>query len=114
MSNLSAHAQIRMQQRCIPTTVVNWLLMYGDEQPDNRGGVRLFFGSNAKRQLKHEPAPFEVCQKLLRVYIVVLPQTGLVITTGYLQRKRLSKAQRCCTLATLSNAVENINQTISR
>lgn len=42
-NNYSRHARARAQQRGIPRLVHTWLLDYGEERYDGRGGVIRYF-----------------------------------------------------------------------
>ena len=47
---LSRHAEIRCQQRCIPPLIREWLLDFGAEERSH-GAVKRFFDHKARRKL---------------------------------------------------------------
>ena len=49
----TAHAIARMQQRAIPSSVVNLLLDYGERAPAGRSGEIFYFGKRGRRRVLH-------------------------------------------------------------
>lgn len=58
--DLTRHAAVRQQQRCIPPLVVDWLLSYGRRDPSS-GAVKVRFDRRGRRswraRLVSEPCP---------------------------------------------------------
>jgi hypothetical protein len=78
------HAATRSQQRGIPPLISNWLLDYGEEIYDGRGGVVRCFTSNSIRAMEGEigKAPLKRMSEFLRCYLVQSARNGAVITIG--------------------------------
>jgi hypothetical protein len=92
--NTTDHAQVRAQQRGVPPLVMHWLLDYGEETFDGRGGVLRYFTPRSIRQLEREvgQAPLKRLSEYLRCYLVQGSQDGNVITVGKRHRsKRLHR-----------------------
>jgi hypothetical protein len=70
--NTTDHAQVRAQQRGVPPLVMHWLLDYGEETFDGRGGVLRYFTPRSIRQLEREvgQAPLKRLSEYLRCYLV--------------------------------------------
>ncbi len=88
------HANVRAQQRGVPPLVMNWLLDYGEETFDGRGGVLRYFTPRSIRQLEREvgQAPLKRLSEYLRCYLVQGSQDGNVITVGKRHRgKRICR-----------------------
>ena len=47
----TAHAKVRMQQRAIPSSIVNLLLDYGERAPAGRGGEIFYFGKRGVSEI---------------------------------------------------------------
>lgn len=87
--SLSQHAQCRMQQRAIPSCLIDWLFQFGAEAHDHHGAQVLYFDRAAKRRLAEiVPAPqlARFDQKLKNAYLVESID-GTVITVGYRDKK---------------------------
>lgn len=86
---LSKHAASRAKQRAIPDQVVNWLLLYGAEKFDGRGGVVRFFDARARTDLRsvagNHAAGRMACH--LRAYLIESSHDGVVITVGRRTRR---------------------------
>jgi hypothetical protein len=82
--DVTEHAQRRAQQRGVPPLVMHWLLDYGEEAFDGRGGVVRYFSPRSIRQLQLEigHAPLRRLNEYLRCYLVQGSQDGNVITVG--------------------------------
>lgn len=80
----TTHAEIRAQQRGVPPLVMHWLLDYGEEAFDGRGGVLRYFTPRSIRRLEREvgKAPLQRLSEYLRCYLVQGSQGGHVITIG--------------------------------
>ncbi len=87
------HATLRVQQRGIPPLVTSWLLDYGAEQYDGRGGVVRYFDSTSMRRLEREVGhtPLRRMSEFMRCYLVQSSSDGAVITVGkrYMNRRVL-------------------------
>lgn len=84
------HAAVRSQQRGIPTVVSDWLIAYGDEEFDGRGGVIRYFSATGIRQLENEVGAkqFKEKSEYLRCYLVQANDTGSIITVGKRHAKK--------------------------
>lgn len=51
---MSGHATARVQQRGIPSLIVDWLLIYGATAFDHRGAEVRYFDHAARRRLEKE------------------------------------------------------------
>ena len=83
----TAHAKVRMQQRAIPSSVVNLLLDYGERAPTGRGGEIFYFGKRGRRRVCRSKGQ-AVSQRLeghWRDYVVVAD--GNVVTCGKRYRR---------------------------
>jgi hypothetical protein len=90
----TTHAGVRAQQRGVPPLVMHWLLDYGEETFDGRGGVLRYFTPRSIRQLEREvgQAPIKRLSEYLRCYLVQGSQDGNVITVGKRHRgKRICR-----------------------
>ena len=84
----TTHAQIRAQQRCIPSQIVEWLQAYGSEEHDHHGAIILFFDHAARQRLAREVGQ-QIVNHLghfLNTY-AVLSSDGLIITIGHRQKR---------------------------
>ncbi len=84
------HAATRSQQRGIPPLISNWLLDYGDEIYDGRGGVVRCFTPRSIRTMEREigRAPLKRMSEFLRCYLVQSTSDGAVVTVGKRHLKR--------------------------
>jgi hypothetical protein len=80
----SQHAVVRTQQRGIPTVVSSWLVDYGDEVFDGRGGVVRYFTPQTIRMMEHDIGSLAVKRmaEFLRCYLVQRSDDGEIITVG--------------------------------
>lgn len=78
------HAAQRLQQRGIPPAISDWLLVYGDEVFDGRGGIFRYFSSRSLRTLEREVGkePIKRVSEYLRCYLIESSSDGAVITVG--------------------------------
>ena len=92
----SAHSTQRMQQRCIPPVVDQWLDRYGEEEYDGHGGVRIYFSRASIRQMERELGRHFVRQnsKYLRAYCVDSSRNPITITTGWITSRSKRAALR--------------------
>ena len=84
LNNYTKHAAVRSQQRGISTIISDWLILYGNEEYDGRGGVVRYFSATGIREMKYEVG-VKLIQKMaeyLRCYLVQDSDTGSVITIG--------------------------------
>ena len=78
----TTHAKVRMQQRGIPSRVVELLLDYGERVPAHRGAEIFYFGDRGRSRvrLKEGPSLMRRLEEYLRDYVVVAD--GQVVTCG--------------------------------
>jgi len=83
---LSQHAKVRMQQRCIPRIVIDWLAAYG-EVDHQRGGEMFYFTQKARRLLQKEfgHGALRRYSKSLDAYMIC--SGGTIATVGHLYRR---------------------------
>ena len=89
MNDLTQHASRRITQRGIPLLIVHWLLAYGEEKHDGRGGVIRFFSHRSVRRLRRDVGgqPVRRLHKYLRTYVVEGLDNGSVITVGWRDKR---------------------------
>ena len=82
---LTRHAEVRLQQRCIPALIVDWLLAYGKREA-SAGAVKVRFDRRGRRDLAREVGSRAVSQmsKYLNAALVVDRDTDCVITVEWL------------------------------
>ncbi len=78
------HASLRKQQRGVPPLISDWLISYGDEQFDGKGGVIRFFSKEGIRRLEKDVGsdPLKRLSEFMRCYLVQSSKDGSVITQG--------------------------------
>lgn len=83
-NNYSQHAEVRAQQRGIPPLVYDWLLDYGEEHYDGRGGIVRYFSKHSVRKMQRHfgRAPLKRFTDYLQCYLVECAGNGRVITVG--------------------------------
>ena len=88
--NMTHHAEIRAQQRCIPPLIVDWLMEFGAREHDKHGAEVVFFDKRSKRMLAKEVGKpiVDKLSCLMKAYLVTCD--GTVITTGY-RHKRITR-----------------------
>lgn len=77
------HADIRMQQRGIPPLIKDWLLLYGQEAYDHRGGVIRYFDKKSLKRLRCEIGSRPVCRMAEFMDAYLVEREGAVITVGH-------------------------------
>ena len=84
LTTYTNHAAIRSQQRGIPPVIGDWLIAYGEEEYDGRGGVVRYFSTTGIREMEYEVGvkPIQKMAEYLRCYLVQDSDTGSVITIG--------------------------------
>jgi len=92
ISDVSNHAQTRMQQRGVTPRLLDLLDAYGATQYDHRGAKILYFNKAARRKLRHfEGAEvYRAVEAKLNVYAVVA-RDGRLVTVG----RRDHRINRC-------------------
>lgn len=85
---LSQHAGLRMQQRCINPTIIDYLQEFGESNHDGKGACVLTFGKKAKYQLRKtlNKKEYAKIESKLKAYAVV-SLDGHIITVGYQQQR---------------------------
>jgi len=88
--SLTNHAQIRLQQRCVPALIVDWLFDYGALVYDEHGAQIRFFDKKSLKALAQSAGQGIVKQlsKYLNAYMVTDDDT--IITVGY-RYKRVNR-----------------------
>jgi hypothetical protein len=84
MLELTRHARARLQQRGIPSEVLERLLDFGKEEHDHRGGRIVYFDRAARTQLQRavDSVTYKRIEHHLDAY-AVLGGAGEVITVGH-------------------------------
>ena len=82
--NISKHASLRQQQRCIPPLIIDWLLDFGEQKNDGRGCSIRFF-TKKSRKLISRKAGSQVVGLLSRYMDSYLVESndGTIVTMGY-------------------------------
>ncbi len=81
--NMTRHAQVRLQQRCIPPMVLDLLLQFGASESAGNGASMMFFDKPARRRVhSYAGALAPLLDAHLDSYAVVT-QDNTVITAGY-------------------------------
>lgn len=90
-NRITDHARVRLQQRGIPTQVLNCLLAYGRKIYDHRGAEIVFFDHQARNKVRKTigEEEFKKLASRLNTY-AVLADDGAVITIGY-RNKRITR-----------------------
>ena len=83
--NYTKHASIRVQQRCIPPLIVNWLLEYGRRERA-QGADRITFDKKSRKELARDVGTPVVKQmsRYLNTCIVVDSETETMITAMWI------------------------------
>ena len=83
------HAKVRLQQRCIPLIVNQWLDEFGEEVFDGHGGVYISFTHQSIRTMEQAFGRHFVRQnwKYLNVYRIESVDNSTVITVGWRTRR---------------------------
>jgi len=79
------HASVRAQQRGIPPLIRDWLLAYGEEDYDGRGGVLRYFSNRSIRMMERSfgREPLRQMTRYFNSYLVESSVDGAVITMGH-------------------------------
>lgn len=87
--NMTTHANIRSQQRCIPPLIDQWLDQFGETDYDGQGGIRFFFSKASIKKMEKVcgHSAVKLLSKFLHVYKVISVETQQVITIGYLTKR---------------------------
>ena len=91
MAGISAHAQVRMQQRGINEAMLDRLLEYGKVAHDHHGSEIVFFNKPARARLRRQVGlhEFRSLERYLNAYAVIAGD-GEVVTVG----RRWKRVQR--------------------
>lgn len=83
ISDVSSHAQTRMQQRGVTPGLLELLDAYGATEYDHRGGAVRYFNKAARRRLQQAEgkAVHRAVETKLNVYAVVA-RDGCLVTVG--------------------------------
>ncbi len=83
ISNVSTHAQARMQQRGVPPVLLDLLDACGATEHDHRGAAVRYFNKAARRRLRHSEGAdiYRAVEAKLNVYAVVA-RDGCLVTVG--------------------------------
>ncbi len=83
ISDVSSHAQTRMQQRGVTPGLLELLDAYGTTEYDHRGGEVRYFNKAARRRLQQAEgkAVYRAVETKLNVYAVVA-RDGCLVTVG--------------------------------
>lgn len=80
---LTDHARIRMQQRGIPKSQIEWLWEFGSERYDRYGKLWLSYDHKAKK-LMQKLLPKDVLKRVkLDAYGVIAEESGVMVTVGH-------------------------------
>ena len=86
---LTAHAEVRCQQRSIPPLVREWLMDYGSEVKTH-GATKRFFDKPARRRLAASVGA-EVVDRMGDLLNHYLVETGTVIVTAGIRNRRVRR-----------------------
>lgn len=80
---LTKHAQVRSQQRGIPTQIQDWLLSYGEEVYDHQGGIVRYFSKRSVERIERTLGrrPLRQNSEYLRSFLVE-SHDGKIVTVG--------------------------------
>jgi hypothetical protein len=94
---LTKHAEIRLQQRCIPELALELLIRYGNVERQ-RGGTELvhFKAKDFAKARKHLEGVLREFDKLRDLYLVANPveEEKVIITTGYLDKSPRTRTKK--------------------
>ena len=84
----TAHAATRSQKRGIPPLILEWLMAYGEEQPDHHGARVVYFTKESRRRIGQVNGDMIVrrLRELLDTYAVISGD-GRMITCGHRFKK---------------------------
>lgn len=83
--NISHHAELRQQQRGIPSVIVELVLTYGSREYDKHGGVTKYLDRRSRKAIEQDMGRDFVRRysNQLNVYVVQSAINGRVITCGH-------------------------------
>ena len=93
---LTKHTEVRIQQRCIPKLVLNFLLQYGKVEHQHGGTDLVYFKSkDFTKARKHLESMLKEFDKMRDTYLVRSKQEedDVIITSGYLQGSPRTKTK---------------------
>jgi hypothetical protein len=85
---LTKHAEVRIQQRCIPELILDLLLQYGEVEHQHGGTELVYFKArNFAKARNHLESMLKEFDRLRDAYLVRSRQDeeDIIITSGYLQ-----------------------------
>lgn len=87
-TGVSRHASARTQQRGIPPLILDWLIAYGEEQPDHHGARVVYFTKRSRQRISQDAGDIIVrrLHEFLDAYAVIAAD-GCVITCGHRFKK---------------------------
>ena len=80
---LTDHARMRMQQRGIPQSQLEWLLEYGSERYDRCGKLWLSYDHKAKKLMRKYLSSDILKRIKLGTYGVIAEENGVLVTVGH-------------------------------
>lgn len=80
---LTDHARMRMQQRGIPQSQIEWLLEYGSERYDRCGKLWLSYDNRAKKLMRKYLSSDILKRIKLGTYGVIAEENGVLVTVGH-------------------------------
>ena len=85
----SIHAKKRIQQRCIPPIVEQWLDEFGENQHDNHGAIKRYFSHKSIKRMKRILGSqfVQYNSKWFNAYKIDSIQDGSTITIGWRAKK---------------------------
>ncbi len=84
---LTKHAEVRIQQRCIPELALELLIQYGEVERQNGGTKMIYFKAKSfEKARKHLEKMLKDMDKLRNAYLIKAKQKeeDIIITSGYL------------------------------
>lgn len=86
MDTYSKHASNRSRQRCIPATIIDWIINYGVEKRSN-GANTFFMNKKTRKAFKKDIGSivYNRIKDLLDAYVVVADD-GTIITAAWRQK----------------------------
>ena len=80
---LTRHAQLRMQQRSIPSMVIDLLVDFGDSAAAGAGACSYFFSKRSWRRVcRHAGAAAKHLERWRNVYII-MSDDGVIVTAAW-------------------------------
>ena len=80
---LTDHARMRMQQRGIPQSQLEWLLEYGSERYDRCGKLWLSYDHKAKKLMRKYLSSDILKRIKMETYGVIAEENGVLVTVGH-------------------------------